>query len=153
MHDTDRVADVALPKGCNVQQTEGNRATTTATGTQPQSLRALAHKVLGAQQAAQPTRNSTPSAPVAGLSPRQIAVQRDRLLAACAREGLDRSVVDLLPDSDIPGTELLNDVQLRVLVRWYWQDPPHLRRPALQHRDQQHAGCGVTCPLNRRRTR
>ena len=125
------VARVALPKGCNTQQTPPEHATACATGAQQPSLKALAHKVLGAQQPTQQTCNKAPSAPVAALSPHQIAVQRERLLQACAKEGLDRSVVDLLPDSDIPGTELLRDVQLRTLVRWYWQDPPHLRSPAV----------------------
>lgn len=57
------------------------------------------------------------------------ARQRNRLLEAARQEGINRYVVDQLTDADLAGIECWSDVQLRVAIRWYRDDPPYLRKP------------------------
>ena len=124
---------VADPTRATAQQPP-IRATTPATAAQQPSLKALARKVLDAQQAAQQARNNAPDV-VADAQPRNNgpqqkqhpkpdpAEQRRRLLLAAAREGIDRAVVDALDDADIEGCQHWSDCQLRTIVRWHQADP------------------------------
>lgn len=105
------------------------RASGTAGGTPAErpSLKALAHKVLRAEQQAEQERNTTqktppeqrsivPSGGTASGTPADnvlrkacsVAEQRARLTAACRAQGFAAGFVDGLPDDDIVGCEWLS---------------------------------------------
>ena len=124
---------VADPTRATAQQPP-IRATTPATAAQQPSLKALARKVLDAQQAAQQARNNAPDV-VADAQPRNnglqqkqhpkpdAAAQRARLLHAAALENIDPAVIHCLDDADIEGCQYWSDTQLRVAARWHRDDP------------------------------
>ena len=111
------------PTRATAQQTE-ICATGRATSTQQPSLKALARKVLQAQQAAQQARNNAPNV-VADAQPRNEVVQqqRHRLLAAARELNIPRLVIAELPDAEIDGCQWLDEPGIRryaqiVLENW-----------------------------------
>ena len=123
MTDKTPLLRVAPPSACNTQQ-QPIGATGRATTAQRPSLKALARKVLDAQQGVQQARNNAPDV-VADAQPRNEVVQqqRTRLLAAARELGIPRLVIAELHDGDIAGCEHLTDPGLRryaqiVLENW-----------------------------------
>lgn len=104
---------VAPLSTCNTQQ-QPIGATGVATATQRPSLKALARKVLDAQQAAQQARNNAPDV-VAGVQPRNdvLQQQRHRLLTVAREMNIPRLVIAELPDAEIDGCEHLTDPSIR----------------------------------------
>ncbi len=131
---------VAFPTACNTQQQRSDApqtaptaicctvaqvgsattqqqpigATGRATTAQRPSLKTLARKVLDAQQAVQQARNNAPDG-VADVQPRNelLQQQRTRLLTAARAAQVPEHVIAELPDSEIPGCELLTDPGIR----------------------------------------
>lgn len=110
--------------GCATAQQQPIGATGRATTAQRPSLKTLARKVLDAQQAVQQARNNAPDV-VADVQPRNEGVQqqRTRLLTVARAVGVPEHVIRELPDSEIPGCELLTDAGIRrfaqiVLENW-----------------------------------
>ncbi len=135
---------VPAPRRGTAGQAPNLSGTVRGTGAGHADLKALAHKVLRAGQGAGQERDSAPKTPPevcptardAGtgsgtdgtLDREALTVQRNRLLLAAHREGIDRAVIDMLTDDDLEGVEHWTDVQLRTAVRWYRDDPPRLWR-------------------------
>ena len=113
MTDKTPLLRVAPPSACNTQQ-QPIGATGRATTAQRPSLKALARKVLDAQQGVQQARNNAPDV-VADAQPRNEVVQqqRTRLLAAARELGIPRLVIAELPDAEIDGCQWLDEPSLR----------------------------------------
>ena len=113
MTDKTPLLRVASPSACNTQQ-QPIGATGRATTAQRPSLKALARKVLDAQQGVQQARNNAPDV-VADAQPRNEVVQqqRHRLLAAARAARVPDHVIRELPDSEIDGCQWLEESGLR----------------------------------------
>ena len=137
--------------GCATAQQQPIGATGRATAAQRPSLKALARKVLDAQQGAQQARNNAPDV-VAEAHPRNEVVQqqRTRLLAAARAEKVPDHIIAALPDCDAADCEHLTDAGIARYVQILLEN--HLRargvailRPVAQPATRQPPRPAITC--------